>query len=397
MGVGMSRGLAVSGETEHGGRFMESYSDLRVVFHKARVDCGRLAGIHRHRPVRVAFRVGEIKENGKDRRESALNLIVIFLCSFDGIANREICYRVMPSCVGCRPVPVDPFRRCEEEREIRADYSESGVFGDSAQRDRPLYHFQDLLAAVRYSSSSTETPAGDRLVLSRNILVDGAPSLQIGQVGLMPTKPFPLRAVGDSVGEHQMNIGLVHAVTLAKSPSPPITVGIRWTNQIVAIMQSSCRFDNKEGRRESVQLHRPQHRPRCLIQAEVPPGLVLTLITADMRWPKVTENIGPRGRPRLDAWMHYTTAAFPCNVRPLTPNVLEGATRSTGEDVGCQMLIRRSSLVGTIRLPSGRVPCARPILAGRLREKARDASRAPHWLKGGNPYSLLASLGRLSV
>ncbi|CAK37122.1 hypothetical protein An01g08770 [Aspergillus niger] len=308
MGVGMSRGLAVSGETEHSGRFMESYSDYRVVFHKAKP----LAPI----------------------------------CAFLG-----------------------PYR--------------------------------DLLAAVRYSSSSTETPAGDRLVLSRNILVDGAPSLQIGQLGLMPTKPFPLRAVGDSVGEHQMNIGLVHAVTLAKSPSPPITVGIRWTNQIVATMQSSCRFDNKEGRRESVQLHRPQHRPRCLIQAEVPPGLGLTLITADMRWPRPGRRSPKTSAPEDGhGLMHGCTMLqllFPAMFEPLTPNVLEGATRSTGEDVGCQMLIRRSSLVGTIRLPSGRVPCARPILAGRLREKARDASRAPHWPKGGNPYSLLASLGRLSV
>lgn len=101
-----------------------------------------------------------------------------------------------------------------------------------------------------------------------------------------------------------------------------------------------------------------------------------------------------------------------------TQYFLDVYTRLMGEDVGCQMLILRSSLVGTIRLPSRREPCAclqvhspgdwtgtgypkvlmvTIQLAGRLREKAREASRAPHWPKGGNPYSLLASLGRVSV
>ncbi|XRM39498.1 hypothetical protein ABZX51_002849 [Aspergillus tubingensis] len=42
-----------------------------------------------------------------------------------------------------------------------------------------------------------------------------------------------------------------------------------------------------------------------------------------------------------------------------TPNFLDVYIRLMGEDVGCQMLILRSSLVETIRLPSRREPCAR--------------------------------------
>ena len=63
----------------------------------------------------MASRVGKIKENGKDRRQRAPNLNVIFLCSFDGIADCEVCYRVM--AVVCHLVPGDPFRRWREDRE----------------------------------------------------------------------------------------------------------------------------------------------------------------------------------------------------------------------------------------------------------------------------------------
>ncbi|OJJ74652.1 hypothetical protein ASPBRDRAFT_457098 [Aspergillus brasiliensis CBS 101740] len=77
-------------------------------------------------------------------------------------------------------------------------------------------------------------------------------------------------------------------------------------------------------------------------------------------WPKVTENIGPGDGHGL---MHECTmlqlpslAMF----EQMPPNLLEVTTRSMSEDVGCQMLIPGKSLVGTIRLPSKRVPYARP-------------------------------------
>ncbi|PYH30875.1 uncharacterized protein BO87DRAFT_400105 [Aspergillus neoniger CBS 115656] len=250
MGVGMRRGLAVSGETEHGGRFIveyKSYSDFRVIF-----------------------------------------------------------FSLKP----------------------------------------PLYSFlgpyRDLLSTVRHLPRRLRLLRATVLSLSSNILF-----------GLMPTKPSlsPPRSRGFR-GRALMNIGLVHAVTLAKTPSPPIT--------IIATMQSSCRFDKKEGRRESAVTPTSTPTTNVLTQTELPPVLV-TLITADMRWLRPG-----RRSPKISV---QTTATLPSLVtfEQSTPNILD-------------MLILRSSL-----------------LAGRPREKAREASRAPHWPKGGNPYSLLASLGRVSV